>query len=52
VGKYILLGYLPSQHAVEGAQLLVEYFGDRFPVTVAVVGNTPLYDPGNTRLRR
>ncbi len=52
VGKYILMGYLPPQHAVEGAQLLVEYFGDRFPVTVAVVGNTPLYDPDNARLRR
>jgi glycine cleavage system aminomethyltransferase T len=51
VGKYILLSYLPSQHAVEGTKLLVEYFGNRFPVTVAVVGNTPLYDPENERLR-
>ena len=30
---------------------LVEYFGERYPVTVAVVGSTPLFDPENARVR-
>ncbi len=51
VGKHILLAYLPSEHAQVGAQLLVEYFGEHYPVTVAVVGATPLFDPGNERMK-
>jgi glycine cleavage system aminomethyltransferase T/glycine/D-amino acid oxidase-like deaminating enzyme len=50
LGEYILSCYLPPEHATEGEKLLVEYFGNRFPVTVAVVGNAPLFDPGNARL--
>ncbi len=34
-----------------GTKLLVEYFGERYPVTVAVVGSTPLFDPDNSRVR-
>ena len=30
---------------------LVEYFGERYPVTVAVAGATPLFDPENARIR-
>jgi glycine cleavage system aminomethyltransferase T len=51
VGKHILLSYLPPEQAVAGNQLLVEYFGERYPVTVAVVGSTPLFDPDNSRVR-
>jgi len=51
VGKYILMSYLPPEHATVGAQLAVEYMGDRFPVTVAVAGSTPLFDPDNERVR-
>ena len=52
VGKHILLAYLPPEHAVEGStELAVEYMNERFPVTVAVVGATPLFDPENTRIR-
>jgi len=29
----------------------VEYFGERYPVTVAVVGSTPIFDPENARIR-
>jgi hypothetical protein len=29
----------------------VECFGDAYPVTVAVAGSTPLFDPDNTRIR-
>jgi glycine cleavage system aminomethyltransferase T len=51
VGKHILMSYLPGEHAVEGGQLAVEYMGERYPVTVAVVGSTPIFDPENTRVR-
>ncbi len=51
VGKHILMAYLPPEHAVVGEQLAVEYMGDRYPVTVEVVGSTPLFDPENTRVR-
>jgi glycine cleavage system aminomethyltransferase T len=51
VGKHVLMTYLPPEHAVEGKQLLVQYMGERYPVTVAVAGSTPLFDPENTRVR-
>ena len=43
--------YLPPEQAVVGTKLLVEYFGERYPVTVDVVGSTPLFDPENARVR-
>ena len=52
VGKHLLMSYLPPEHAVEGAALLVEYMGEQYPVTVAVAGATPLFDPANERVRR
>ena len=52
VGAYILLAYLPPEHAVEGSQeLAVEYMNERYPVTVAVAGATPIFDPENARIR-
>ncbi|MEW5991323.1 MAG: FAD-dependent oxidoreductase [Chloroflexota bacterium] len=51
VGKHLLMAYLPTQHAKAGEKLLVEYFGERYPVTVAVTGATPLFDPDNSRIR-
>jgi glycine cleavage system aminomethyltransferase T len=51
VGKYLLMAYLPPEHAVEGGELAVEYMAERFPVTVAVVGSRPIFDPENTRIR-
>ncbi len=51
VGKHLLMTYLPPEHAKEGTGLLVEYFGERYPVTVAVAGATPLFDPENLRIR-
>jgi glycine cleavage system aminomethyltransferase T len=51
VGKHVLLAYLPLEHADEGNELLVQYMGDRYPVTVAVKGSRPLFDPENTRVR-
>ncbi|MFL5671100.1 MAG: glycine cleavage T C-terminal barrel domain-containing protein, partial [Chloroflexota bacterium] len=51
VEKHLLLSYLPPEYAVAGTKLQVEYFGERYPVTVAVVGSTPLFDPENTRVK-
>ena len=51
VGKHILMAYLPPEHAVVGSKLAVQYMGERYPVTVAVVGPTPLFDPDNLRIR-
>src|SRR5580704_10428965 len=51
VGKHLLMAYLPASYAVEGASLLVEYMGEQYPVTVAVAGSTPLFDPSNERVR-
>jgi glycine cleavage system aminomethyltransferase T/glycine/D-amino acid oxidase-like deaminating enzyme len=51
VGKHILMAYLPPEHAVEGTKLLVQYMGERYPVTVEVAGSRPLFDPENTRIR-
>ena len=51
VGKYLLMSYLPPEQAVEGTELLVDYLGDRYPVSVAVAGATPVFDPENARIR-
>ena len=51
VGKHLLMAYLPAEVAVEGNSLLVEYMGEPYPVTVAVAGATPLFDPENVRVR-
>ena len=51
IGKYILLSYLPPELAYGGERLAVEYMNELYPVTVAIVGSTPLFDPENTRIR-
>jgi glycine cleavage system aminomethyltransferase T/glycine/D-amino acid oxidase-like deaminating enzyme len=51
VGKHLLMAYLPPDVAKVGTPLLVEYLGEQYPVTVAVAGSTPLFDPDNARIR-
>jgi glycine cleavage system aminomethyltransferase T len=52
LGTYVLMAYLPPEHAVEGStDLAVEYMNERFPVSVAVVGARPIFDPENARIR-
>ena len=51
LGKYILMGYLPPEHAVVGNQLAVEYMGERYPVTVVTNDSTPVFDPDNSKIR-
>src|ERR1700722_14585767 len=51
VGRHLLLAYLPPAQATAGTRLQVECFGGTYPVTVAVAGATPLFDPDNARIR-
>jgi glycine cleavage system aminomethyltransferase T len=51
LGTHLLMAYLPPRHAVEGEGLLVEYLGERYPVTVARTGRAPLFDPDDSRMR-
>ncbi len=51
VGTHLMLGYLPPTYAVEGTKLQVMYLGERYPVTVAVAGSRPLFDPENLRMK-
>jgi glycine cleavage system aminomethyltransferase T len=51
VGKYLLMAYLPPEHAVEGNDLAVMYMNELYPVKVAVVGSTPLLDPKDERMK-
>ena len=53
--KFVVMGYLPKEIAVQGKSLLIEYFdegGDGlYPMTVQIVGKGSLYDPTNARVR-
>jgi glycine cleavage system aminomethyltransferase T/glycine/D-amino acid oxidase-like deaminating enzyme len=51
LGKHVLMSYLPPDAAAIGNSYAVEYFGERYPVTVASVDSTPLFDPANERIR-
>ena len=42
LGRHLLNAYLPAEHARVGVELAVEYFGDRYPVSVASVGAVSL----------
>ena len=49
VGKYILLAYLPPEHAAPGTRLRVLYMNEPFPITVAA--GTALFDPRGERMK-
>jgi glycine cleavage system aminomethyltransferase T/glycine/D-amino acid oxidase-like deaminating enzyme len=51
IGKHILLSYLPPENASVGEELLVEYLGEQYPVTVATNDSTPVFDPENARVK-
>ena len=50
VGRYLLMAYLPVDHARVGERLQVIYMNECFPVTVAAVG-TGLFDPSGSRMK-
>ena len=53
--KFVVMGYLPKEIAIQGKSLLIEYFdegGDGlYPMTVQIVGKGSLYDSTNERVR-
>ncbi len=49
VGKHLLMAYLPREFSAPGTSLLVEYMGERYPVTVA--GSGAVFDPSGSRMR-
>ena len=51
LGAYILMAYLPPEHAQIGTELHVQYMGELYPVTVGSVDATSLFDPTNERIR-
>ena len=51
IGKNIALAYLPREYCHEGRKLLVQYFGETYPVEVVGIGYKPLYDPENAKPR-
>ena len=51
VGSHLLLAYLPPELAHEGTALAVKYIDELYPVTVAVAGRTPLFDPDDERMK-
>jgi glycine cleavage system aminomethyltransferase T len=51
VGKYLLLAYLPPEHAVEGTKLQVMYMNEMYTVTVERASATPLFDPDDSRMK-
>ena len=51
LGAYLLMAYLPPEHAVDGTRRAVQDRGHRYPVTVARVGRTPLFDPDDERMK-
>ena len=51
VGRNIALAYLPRDRARKGNGLMIEYFGEHYPVEVAGIGYEPLYDPENLKPR-
>jgi glycine cleavage system aminomethyltransferase T/glycine/D-amino acid oxidase-like deaminating enzyme len=51
LGAFLLLAYLPVEHAVEGNELGVIYMNEQYPVRVARVGSQPLFDPTDERMK-
>ena len=48
IGRGIVYGYLPIDHAEAGTKVDVLYFGERLQATVA---NEPIYDPDGRRMK-
>lgn len=51
LGKHVLMAFLPPEQATLGNGLAVSYMEELYPVTVAAVDATPLFDPENLRIR-
>jgi glycine cleavage system aminomethyltransferase T len=51
LGKHVLMAYLPPTVARVGTGLAVDYFEERYPVTVASADAAAVFDPDNSRIR-
>ncbi len=51
LGKHVLLAYLPPDQSTIGNQLAVSYMEELYPVTIASVDATSVFDPDNERIR-
>ncbi len=51
VGKHLLLSYLPTELAVVGTGLLVEYMAEHYPVRVASATRAGVFDPDDERMK-
>lgn len=51
LGKHVLMAYLPTEQAVVGTELTVSYMEELYPVVVASIDATSLFDPSNDRIR-
>ena len=49
--KHVLMAFLPAEEATIGNELAVSYMEELYPVTVAAIDATPLFDPENARIR-
>ncbi len=50
-GRHILMAYLPPERANVGEELLVEFLGEHYPVTVQTNDSTAVFDAENARVR-
>ena len=50
-GEYVLMSYLPPEHAEVGTKLQVMYMNELFPVEVGVVGPGGIFDPDDSRMK-
>ena len=51
LGKYLLMGYVPTEMATEGVSFLVRYMNEDYPITLARAGSRPLFDPDDERMK-
>ena len=51
LGKHVLMAFLPPEEATMGNELAVSYMEELYPVVVAAIDSTPLFDPENNRIR-
>ncbi|CAN5831802.1 FAD-dependent oxidoreductase [soil metagenome] len=52
LGRYLLMGYLPADRAVEGESFRVRYMNEDYPITLARAGAMPLFDPTDSRMKQ
>ena len=50
VGKHLLMGYLPAELAVVGADFQVMYMNELFPIKLGAIEGS-VFDPDDSRLK-